>query len=297
MKRLAGFSAAPLIAGSTTVVTQSRELGVHLPKKDIWLKGFDINRAYNEFRDLSGKVPDHNFEEFRAMYWRIDESARRAEKVLQDQGHFYLPTLDFGIYKGCAPLFSAKQMRLHYAAHHRAYVERLNKLIVGTPYDKQPLDFIIRATANDDAYKAIHNNACQHYNHMFFWKTIHPWGSNMPPDLHDKIVEQYGSIEKLKDAIKAAGSAHFGSGWLYWVYDSALEKFDILTMPAAGCPLTLDGVSPLLAVDLWEHTWYVDYENEKMKYLEKFFDVVDWHWAERHWKRATNQHYDEMIWV
>lgn len=282
---------------SAMMMDQRRHLGVHLPKADIWMGNFSINREYNEFRNRSGRVPDHNFEKYRALYWRVDEAARRSERHLQDQGYFFLPTLDFGIYKGCAPLFSAKQMRLHFYCHHRAYVESLNTLIKDTTYLGKSLDEIIKSANHDPSAAAIYNNAAQHYNHMFFWKTIQPWGANMPPDLESAINHQYGNLDGLKQALGDAAMNFFGSGWVWWVWDSKLGKFDILSMPGAGCPITLQGVTPLLCMDLWEHTYYTDYENLRAKYVENFWQVVDWHWAERHWKRATGQPYEEMKWV
>lgn len=261
------------------------------------MKDFDINHTMNEFKNLSGRVPDYNNEKYRAMFWRFDEACRRGEDYIKKQGFFFLPTLDYGIFKGVPPLFSGKQMRLHYSVHHRAYVDRLNKLIVGSRYYGMPLDELIKASVGDPDAIAIYNNAAQHYNHCFFWKSMQPWGCVMPPDLEAKIVEQYGSVDNLKDAMKQAAVSFFGSGWLFWVYDESIRRFDIITLPNAGCPLTMQGITPLITLDLWEHTYYVDYENERAKYVDKFWRVTDWHWAERHWKRATGQHYDPMIWV
>ena len=279
------------------MILADRSISVHLPKADIILGTFQMDSQFNEFRNRSGRAPDHYFEKYRKLYWRVDEVARRSEKFIQDQGYFFLPTLDFATYKGCLPLFSAEQLRLHYGRHHRAYVDNLNKLVKGSPFDGQPLDVIIRGSFQDPEHKAIYNNAAQHYNHCFFWKSIHPWGSNIPPDLQVAIEAQYQTLDKFKSAFKQASMNFFGSGWIWFVYDSQKQVFDIRAVENAGCALNMPGVTGLLVLDAWEHAWYQDYENEKAKYVDRYFDAVDWHWAERHWKRATGQEYDEMKWL
>jgi Fe-Mn family superoxide dismutase len=247
-----------------------------------------------EVRGRSGRVQDYNIEKYRKLYWRADEYARRAEQFIQKQGFFFLPTLEFAWYKGCLPLLSSYQIRVHYDRHHRAYVETLNKLIEGTSLYGYNLDEIIRKVHGDETMKGILNNAAQHYNHSFFWKTLVPMGSNIPPDLSNALASQYGSVEELKNQFCSAALSLFGSGWVYLVYDKRVGRFDVVSYPNAGCPLVDIEVEPMLCLDLWEHSYYIDYENDRAKYVANFFDVVDWHWAERRWKLATGQPYDEM---
>lgn len=195
MRRIVGASSA-----IAAVSAQQRDHGfvMHLPKADIPLGKFNFSKQYNEFRNRSGRVPDFGVEKFRESFWRVDEYIRRSEKHLQEQGYFYLPTLEFPWYKGCLPLFSSYQLRVHYGRHHRAYVEKLNKLIEGTPYYGLELDDLILKSSKDAKNVAIFNNAAQHYNHCFFWKTITPHGSNMPPDLEQALNAQYGSMAEFK---------------------------------------------------------------------------------------------------
>jgi Fe-Mn family superoxide dismutase len=284
-------------AAAATCWQQQRSIGVHLPKSEIVLDKFDINREMNEFRARTGRVPDHKMENYRKLYWRLDEVARRTERYIQNQGFFHLPILEFPVYKGCPPLMSAQQLRTHYGRHHRLYVDKLNELIKGTQYEGQNLDEIIKRSAEDNNNDvAIFNNAAQHYNHCFFWKCITPWGVNAPPDFQAAIEAQYGSWQAFQDEFEAKAMAHFGSGWIWLVYDGVAKKFDILAMANAGCPLTLNLKTPLLVLDAWEHAWYIDYENEKAKFVKAFLKVADYHWAERHWKKMTDQPYNEMKW-
>lgn len=275
---------------------QCRGLTTYSPKADIPMGRFEFAREYDEFRNRSGRAPDYLTKEHRDTYWRLDEYVRRAEAHLQNQAYFYLPTLEFPWYKGCMPLFSSYQIRVHYSRHHRAYVEKLNKLIEGTKLYGRDLDEIIRISAEDPDLKGVLNNAAQHYNHCFFWKSIQPHGSNCPPDLKAAIESQYGSVKDLEKKFTDAALNLFGSGWVYLVYDTTAQKFDILSYSNAGCPLTSNEVVPMLCADVWEHTYYIDYENDRAAYLSKYFACVDWHWAERHWKRATGQPYHEMKW-
>lgn len=287
-------TAAPIMAA---VADQTRSIGVHLPKADIVMDKFDINREMNEFRARMGRVPDHKMENYRKMYWRLDETARRTERYIQNQGFFHLPALDFPVYRGCPPLMSAQQLRIHYGRHHRLYIEKLNALIKGTQYDGMRLDEIVRRSAdNADNDVAVFNNAAQHFNHSFFWKNITPWGVNTPPDLRAALESQWGSWEAFVEEFETKSMNFFGSGWIWLVYDANKKSFEIMALKNAGCPLTMTNVTPLLVLDAWEHSWYVDYENEKAKYVKGFFKVADLHWAERHWKRASGQNYNDMKW-
>uniref|UniRef100_A0A6U4VHH8 superoxide dismutase n=1 Tax=Neobodo designis TaxID=312471 RepID=A0A6U4VHH8_NEODS len=284
-------------AAAVAPLAQQRSIGMHLPKRDVVVGKFDINAEYDTFRERTGKTPDHDMAQYRKLYWRADETVRRAERYIQAQGFFHLPILDFPAYKGCPPLMSGQQLRIHYGRHHRLYVEKLNALLPGTKYEGMNLDDIIRLSApnnNDDV--AVFNNAAQHYNHSFFWKNITPWGCNIPPDFLCAIEEQYGTWEAFVEEFEAKAMGFFGSGWIWLIYDGLAKKFDIVALKNAGCPLTENSQTPLMTLDAWEHAWYVDFENEKAKYVKGYFKVADWHWAERHWKRATGQEYNQMIW-
>ncbi|CAM43081.1 putative superoxide dismutase, partial [Leishmania braziliensis MHOM/BR/75/M2904] len=127
---------------------------------------------------------------------------------------------------------------------------------------------------------------------ILFWKGL-AVGQHIPPTCSVRLCPVRLRRDFEKQFITAAQNL-FGSGWVYWVYDKKACAFDIISYSNAGCPLTNYEYTPLLCVDVWEHAYYIDYENKRPEYLSKYFDVVDWHWAERHWKRATGQAYYEM---
>ena len=286
------FSAA--LAATTTTASRSSGVLVHKPKKDINLGGFNYEREMQEFRDSSTRPEVNVVSDYRKAYWRADEYMRRADEHMKSQGFFYLPIVDFAFYKGCLPLMSAYQFRVHYHRHHRAYVDKLNAMVEGTKYAGLHLDELIQVTKDDPAQQGLFNNAAQHYNHMFFWKSLEPHGTNMPPDLKAAVEAQYGSVEKLQAAFTDAALKLFGSGWVYWVYDLKAQQFDLVSYTNAGCPLTDINLVPLLTCDVWEHAYYIDYQNDRSKYVSKFFDVADYHWAERNWKRGRGEKYEPM---
>jgi Fe-Mn family superoxide dismutase len=298
LPRAAAPAAAAAAPGTAAALVLAARGGFQFysPKADVPLDKFTFNGEFANFRNKTGRAPDNNVERYRKMYFRFDELARRQERFVQSQGYFYLPGLDYVLYRGCQPLFSSEQLRLHYGRHHRAYVNKLNDLLPGTKFFGLTLDEIIRRSADDAQYSAIFNNAAQHFNHMFFWKSIAPWGVNMPPDLKLALESQFGTIETLEKTITDRAMAFFGSGWLWLVYDVPTARIEIVTTVNAGTPLTMQGKVPLLAMDLWEHTWYSDYENNKAGYVANFLKCADWHWAERHWKRAQGKDYQEMYW-
>lgn len=264
-------------------------------KADIWMKDFDMNQQVRTQRDIASRVDDYTPEKYRAMYWRLDEAARRIEHYMRNQGYFFLPAFDFPYFRGCMPLFSAYQLRVHFMKHHKEHILALNKLVVGTPYEKQPLDYVIKRSASDPNAKQIYHHAAEHYNHCFFWKMIQPYGSIIPPDLAAALAAQYGSVDEFKSQFKQAAMSFFGSGWLWLVYRHTTKKFEIQSLENDGCPLVTPGDTPMIAMDLWEHTWYLDWENDKSQYVERFFSVIDWHWAEKEWKVSRGVEYYPIV--
>lgn len=294
---LSSFASTAVVSCTATLAAAARGgFQYYSPKSDIPLGKFEFNAEYNNMRARMGRVPDHNVENYRKMYYRIDEMCRRQERFVQKQGFFFLPALDYPSYKGVQPLYSPEQLRLHYGRHHRAYVTKLNELIAGTSYEGRSLDEIIRRSEDDPAATAIFNNAAQHYNHMFFWKSIKPFGVNIPPELKAALEEQFGSVEDLTKAMSDKAMTFFGSGWLWLAFDTNTLRFEIITTANAKTLLTQQGIAPLIVMDLWEHSWAKDYENVKAEYVANYWKVVDWHWAERNWKRAQGKEYHDMVW-
>lgn len=286
----------PTSAVLVSAASQTRNsMVVFKPKADINLGKFNINDEYNIGRNVSGRGPQTSVEDIRKISFRADEYMRRAEKQIQSQGAFYLPTLDYPPHLGVMPLLSPHQLRVHYDRHHRAYVNKLNELVAADPaLQSFQLDEIINRTRSDPSKAVLFNQAAQHFNHCFFWKSITPHGTHCPPDLLAALSEQYGSLDKFEKAFTDAALGLFGSGWVFLVYDHSMKGFDIVSYGNAACPLGEQNITPLLCVDVWEHAYYIDYENSRANFLAKFFEVADYHWAERHWKRSTGQPYEEM---
>lgn len=204
---------------------------------------------------------------------------------------FELPALPYD-YEALQPFMSKETLEYHHDKHHKAYVDNGNKLAAEAGMENLSLEEVVKQSFGKNA--GLFNNAAQHYNHMFFWKSLEPHGTNMPPDLKAAVEAQYGSVEKLQAAFTDAALKLFGSGWVYWVYDLKAQQFDLVSYTNAGCPLTDINLVPLLTCDVWEHAYYIDYQNDRSKYVSKFFDVADYHWAERNWKRGRGEKYEPM---
>lgn len=172
--------------------------------------------------------------------------------------------------KSLAPHISEETIEFHYGKHHKAYVDNLNKLILGTDLEKKSLVDIMRSSSG-----AIFNNAAQAWNHDFYWHCLQPAANEkeLSPELAKAIDTAYGSLEQFKDAFAKAGLSLFGSGWV-WLVKSA-KGLEIISTGNAGNPLTT-GQIPLLVCDVWEHAYYIDYRNARAKYLEAIWQIVNW---------------------
>ena len=175
------------------------------------------------------------------------------------------------------PHISAKTMELHYGKHHRGYVDKLNKLIEGTQFEDLPLEQII-VSARERAEIDILNNAAQAWNHTFFWQSLSPTGQSEPVGrIRDLIEDEFGGIDKFKKEFRAAATSQFGSGWTWLVLDSG--KLRIMSTTNADSPIGTH-MTPLLTLDVWEHAYYLDYQNERARYVDAFLDkLIDWRFA------------------
>jgi Fe-Mn family superoxide dismutase len=189
---------------------------------------------------------------------------------------FTLPALPYDE-NALAPRYSAEQLKLHHGKHHKAYVDKLNELVGKTSLAKKSLEEIIRATAKSKAKKTIFNNAAQHWNHSFFWKCMTPTRSrdaNIPSALEHRIVKDFGSVDAFKEEFVKTGVGQFGSGWV-WLIDEG-DRLSLLATHDADNPIAQDK-KPLLTCDVWEHAYYVDYQNKRPDFLKTFIDnLVDW---------------------
>lgn len=187
---------------------------------------------------------------------------------------FELPKLDYEK-TALAPIMSEKTLDLHHGKHHQTYITNLNKFISGTEMAEMSLEEIILNSSKDKSQTAIFNNASQHWNHILFWKCMKPkGGGKMPPKLETKIKKDFGSLENFKKEFVQAGITQFGSGWCWLSLNN--EKLVVSKTPNAENPLIKD-MKPLLGCDVWEHSYYVDYQSRRPEYLENFFEkLINW---------------------
>lgn len=169
-----------------------------------------------------------------------------------------------------APAISAETVDYHYGKHEKAYIDNLNRLIKGTEYDDMDLEEIITSSKGP-----LFNNASQAWNHIFYFFTFSPDGSREPSgELRRAIDRDFGSFDKFKEAFVEAGVSLFGSGWV-WLSRDNDGKLVITQGPNASNPLT-EGLTPLLTFDVWEHAYYLDYQNRRADALKALWDIVDW---------------------
>jgi len=176
------------------------------------------------------------------------------------------------------PYMSAKTLEFHHGKHHKTYVETLNKLIAGTSFEKASLEDIIENTAEDEKQKGLFNNAGQVWNHNFFWNSMKPKGGGAPQgDLAKAIEKAFGSLDDFKSKFKEAATTQFGSGWTWLV--AGHGKLEIVKTSNAVNPL-ISGQKALLTCDVWEHAYYLDYQNRRPDMVQAFLDhLVNWDFA------------------
>jgi Fe-Mn family superoxide dismutase len=176
------------------------------------------------------------------------------------------------------PVISANTIGFHYGKHHRGYVDNLNKLAAGTEYADLSLEKIIIATAGQADKSTIFNNSAQIWNHTFYWRSLRPNGGGEPPAaLKQKIEAAFGSVDACSKELAAAALTQFGSGWAWLVLDG--EKLKVVKTGNADLPLT-KGMKPLLTIDVWEHAYYLDYQNRRADYVNAVLDkLVNWGFA------------------
>ena len=187
------------------------------------------------------------------------------------------------------PHIGAQTLDIHHGKHHNAYVVNLNKLIEGTDLASASLEDIMMKTAGDASKAGIFNNAAQVWNHTFYWHSMKPAGGGKPTgELADKIAADFGSFEKFVEEFKNAGATQFGSGWA-WLVLGKDGKLAVTKTPNAACPLT-DGHTPLLTMDVWEHAYYLDYQNRRPDYMATFIEkLVNWDFAASNYAAAKGK--------
>lgn len=180
-----------------------------------------------------------------------------------------LPKLPYAM-DALDPYISKHTLEFHYGKHHQAYVNNLNKLIVGTEFENATLEDIIRKAGG-----GIFNNGAQVWNHTFYWHCMKPNGGGEPSGkLQESIIKNFGSFAEFKEKMSNAAATLFGSGWA-WLVKKPDGSLDITQESNAGNPLR-SGLTPLLTIDVWEHAYYLDKQNARPNYIQDFFSLVDW---------------------
>ncbi len=176
------------------------------------------------------------------------------------------------------PVISARTIGFHYGKHHKGYVENLNKLAAGTEFAGMTLEKIVAATAGNPDKAAIFNNASQAWNHTFYWHSLSPKGGGEPPAaLKQKIEAAFGTVDACKKELATAATTQFGSGWAWLALDG--DKIKVVKTPNADSPLTKN-LKPILTVDVWEHAYYLDYQNRRADYVAAVLDkLINWNFA------------------
>jgi superoxide dismutase, Fe-Mn family len=175
------------------------------------------------------------------------------------------------------PVISARTVALHYGKHHRTYVDNLNGLVAGTDLEGRSLEEIIAATADQPAKAGIFNNAAQAWNHNFYWRSLTPKGGGRPPgELAERVAAAFGSYAAFRKYFAKTAQEQFGSGWVWLVADANT----LAIVRTANAHLPRPGQRPLLAVDVWEHAYYLDYNNRRVDYVDTVLErLIDWNFA------------------
>ena len=187
---------------------------------------------------------------------------------------YKLPPLPYD-YTALEPYISKSTLEFHHDKHHAAYVNKYNAAVEGTDMANKPIEEVLKAIAGDSSKTGIFNNAAQAWNHSFYWQCMKPGGGGTPTGaLADKIKADFGSFEKFVEAFKSAGATQFGSGWAWLVLDGGTLK--VTKTLNAENPITA-GQTPLLTMDVWEHAYYLDYQNRRPDYINDFISkLVNW---------------------
>ena len=196
---------------------------------------------------------------------------------------FTLPELPYA-YDALQPYMSKETLEFHHDKHHQAYVTNGNNLLKGTEFENKTLEEVVKGSFGKNA--GLFNNAGQHYNHIHFWKWMKPNGGGKPPASLDKaITDSFGSFDKFSEAFIQAGTTQFGSGWCWLTMKNG--KLEVTKTPNGENPL-VHGGTPILGVDVWEHSYYIDYRNRRPDYLKAFVEhLINWEHVEEMYRTAA----------
>jgi len=193
--------------------------------------------------------------------------------------HFTLPPLPYAE-DALAPHISAETVRFHYGKHHQGYVTKLNTFVAGRP---DLLNKTLEEVVLTEKEAKIFNPAAQTWNHTFYWNSMSPRGGGAPSGkINEAISASFGSVDKFKEQFTEVAAGHFGSGWAWLVQDKE-GKLKVVGTHDAATPIT-DGLNPIITCDVWEHAYYIDYRNERPRYINSWWSTVNWEFAEKNLK-------------
>ena len=199
-----------------------------------------------------------------------------------------LPKLGYE-YNALEPYIDEMTMRIHHTKHHQAYIDKLNTAIKGTKFESMKLREIIKNinTLPENIRTTVRNNGGGHLNHSLFWKIMSPKAGGEPTGVVSGAINKtFGNFQKLKDEITNAGLNRFGSGWAWLVIDNG--KLSVINTPNQDNPL-MENKTPILGIDVWEHAYYLKYQNKRVDYLSAFWNVVNWHQIEEDYKKVMKK--------
>ena len=192
---------------------------------------------------------------------------------------FTLPHLPYPK-NALAPYISEETITYHHEKHHQTYVNNLNNLITGTQFEGKSLEEIITSATG-----TVFNNAAQVWNHTFYWNCLTPAGSKEPQGQLLRAIEKtFGNFDAFKAKFTKTATTIFGAGWT-WLVKTKTNELEIRSTSNAGCPLT-ESCTPLLTCDVWEHAYYIDYRNQRAKYIEAFWQIANWEFVSKQWETA-----------
>ena len=211
----------------------------------------------------------------------------RAPQPRAEGGPFKLPDLPFSS-EALDPFISKKTLSFHHGKHHLGYVNKTNRFIKGTAYAGKDLKTIIQESAKNKADTNVFNNAAQTFNHTFYWNSLTPGGGGEPPKaLLTQIQADFGSFDKFKSALIKTAAGQFASGWAWVVFDGG--KVTLESTSNAHTPVAR-GAAPLLTIDVWEHAYYLDYQNKRVAYVESLLNhLANWEHANKLYLAARGQ--------
>lgn len=198
---------------------------------------------------------------------------------------FTLPSLPYPV-SALEPYIDTQTMQIHHGKHHQAYIDNLNKEVVSTDYEKKSLEELVRNVGKIST--AVRNNAGGHWNHSFFWEILTPNTNEKPSEQLAKVITStFGSFDILKEKMNVAGTARFGSGWAWLIVKDG--KLEITSTPNQDNPLMdiaeVKGV-PILGIDVWEHAYYLKYQNRRLEYLNAIWSIINWHKVAQHYQKS-----------